>query len=474
MSKSLIFETLNDVKTLDCKKSSDGLMHLSGVFGVCGVKNNNQRIYEKSNYAKMVKMLQERINNEGCPGELEHPNSMNINLENISHKIESIDIDENGVVSGTITLLNTPKGKIAQAIVEGGLPLFISSRARGNVSKEGFVTLEELKTYDLVGTPGFSQAKMHLNEGQVAESICESCFYINEEDNDEKNQDNEMNEQLTEQINALTEKVKELEESLAERPTVEEIANGVQKWITEEYDVENRKWINETLIPQFKNELVSQIAEGTEKWVANEVSQVFEKWVTEEFAPEVEKWIVEEYSPEVEKWITEEYSGKLQEWIIEQYSPEIQNWMINEMAPEIQTWVDNKITESINEATNESKKNELDEIDNLIRVIESAGEKPKYSRKAILESKTNSDEPKYIQEMPAEKRAQWDMASDDIKETVMRRAKLYNLVNEQAIANFWEKVDFSTIKPTETVLENANDIQDEWEKNIRMRLRARR
>ena len=44
--KGLIFETLNEVKSMEMNKTNDGFMHLSGVFGVCGVKNNNQRIYE--------------------------------------------------------------------------------------------------------------------------------------------------------------------------------------------------------------------------------------------------------------------------------------------------------------------------------------------------------------------------------------------------------------------------------------------
>ena len=174
--KCLVFETLGKVSDMNLiKESNDGLTRLSGIFGVCGVKNQNNRIYSTKNYGLMVENLQKEITEGSVLGELEHPNSMNINLENVSHKIESIQMNEDGTITGTIVLLDTPKGRIAKAIAEASGSLYISSRGAGSIDNSGNVTLTTIKTYDLVGTPGFSQAKLKLNKGQTLESLCESA-----------------------------------------------------------------------------------------------------------------------------------------------------------------------------------------------------------------------------------------------------------------------------------------------------------
>ena len=444
MSKNcLIYETLNGVKEMSVKKDGD-LMTLSGVFGVCGVRNNNQRVYETSNYSKMVSEMKERIKNEGgIPGELEHPQVMNITLENVSHKITDINIDENGLVTGSITLLNTPKGKIAQAIVEGGLPL-------------------------LVGSPGFSQAKLNLNENQVAECINESAiYYITEKEQENTNENNiednmEMQE-LMEKFQALENRIEALEsenqelkdrlEEIDENKNefdLEKLANGIQNWIIEEYTPTVQEWLNE----HYAEDLKDQVMEEVEDSVDN--SELLEG---------IQNWIVEEFSPEIEKWCINEFAPGIQNWIVEEFSPEVENWL-NESYNE-------NVKEQISEAVASSKQNSLSAIDETLKVLESIDAvKPTYSRKSLITE--NADEPKFIQEMPADARVKWDLASNEVKESITRRAKLYNFVNEGAVERFWNAINFDEIKPVQNVYEGLETIEDEYERNIRAKLRASR
>jgi uncharacterized protein (UPF0335 family) len=481
----LIYETLNGVSDMQKVKKENGMMTLTGVFGVCGVRNNNKRVYETSNYAKMVQEMKSEIaKNNGIPGELEHPQTMNITLENISHKITDINIDENGLVTGSITLLNTPKGKIAQAIVEGGLPLFISSRATGQVdASSGNVTLERIATYDLVGSPGFSQARLKLNENQIAESICESVYYVTDKNDINENNtidDMEMKE-LLERFEALEQEVAELKEQNEELQMqvesansldVKRLADSIQKWIIEEYSPAIQDWIMEEFAPEheetiaenIKDEIIEESVEASKDMFVNEMADKIQEWVVEEFAPEVQNWVVEEFAPEV------------QNWCVESFAPGIQNWIINEYAPETEKWMNesfmSNIKDVISESINESKKNSLSSIDETLRVLESIEvTKPTYSRKAII-TENAADEPFFVREMPATARVKWEMASEGVKESITRRAKLYDFTNEGAVERFWSNIDFAEVKPVNNVYEGLETIVDERERGIRQQLRS--
>ena len=395
--KCLLYETLNNVQSMSVNESLENnkkVIRLSGVFGVCGVKNNNNRVYNKQNYGMMVEALQRQILESGCPGELEHPNSMNITLENVSHKIESIQMNQDGTITGTIRLLDTPKGKIAQSIVEGGLPLYISSRGAGSIDANGNVTLTTIKTYDLVGTPGFSQAKLSLAEGQTLECLNESAedgtgsvwAIISEDDllddssddnsskdkesNDKSSGDKETDEKkktekdsddkasdddksgekkddkkeknnkkvdMTEIFNAiksLEDKVTNLEAEL--HITKESLVNydAIEKWVVEEFGTDFKEQILEDVEDTFDDKISDQLNEWTENIAAG-----VQSWVCEEFAPEVQNWVCEEFAPEVQNWICEEFAPEVQNWVCEEFAPEVQNWVCEEFAPEVQNWI---------------------------------------------------------------------------------------------------------------------------------------
>ncbi len=394
----MVYETLGKVSDLQVLESATGKneVRLHGVFGVCGVRNNNRRVYNKQNYGMMVEALQNVIATEGCPGELEHPNTMNITLENVSHKIESIEMNEDGTITGTILLLNTPKGQIAKAIVEGGLPLYISSRGAGSIDEAGNVTLSTIKTYDLVGTPGFSQAKLSLKENQTYECLNESAedgnimFAIVEndefghdpnekkeekpadplnlggddskeesksddsdekkdDDSDEKkdgegegegddtNNDDDINmKDLKEAIDKLTEKVTSLEAELhVAKESLEPKYAAIEQWIKEEF------------APEFKKQTLTEMAKHVEGWICEEFAPEVQNWVTGEFAPEVQNWVCEEFAPEVQNWVTEEFAPEVQAWVTEEFAPEVQNWVTEEFAPVIEGWLGDEFTPSV-------------------------------------------------------------------------------------------------------------------------------
>ena len=482
MKQSYIYETLNDAKSMTIEKK-DGLMTLSGTFGVCGVRNNNSRVYETSNYKKMVEEMQGRIKKDGgIPGELEHPQYMNITLENISHKITDINIDENGVVSGTITLLNTPKGKIAQSIVEGGLPLFISSRAMGNVDpKTGAVTLERISTYDLVGTPGFSQARLHLNESQMVDfenkmnteghaevgndiytQISESSvYYVTEKENENKPEENNMDnkeileklaklDSLEERVNALEEENKTLKEQLENTPKfdLEKLTEGIQNWCINEFAPKIAGWVTEEFAPEHDADVV------------DETMDAFKTYLLNEAAPKIQTWVVEEFGGEVERWATTEFAQGIQAWVVEEYANEAQKWLTEHYAP--------KVEEQIANAISESKKNSLSSIDETLQLLEGMEVgKPVYkSAKSV-----NEDAPKYIQEMPESVRPLYEAATDEMKESINRRAKIYNFNNEGAIQRFWESIDFNAQPQVKNIYEGLEQIADERERAIRASFR---
>lgn len=151
---------------------------LEGVCAVFGQKNNNQRVYEKEEYLPHLEYLKEKIKTRQLVGDLDHPNSFEVTLKSASHIIQGLEHDGGDKVNIKLRILeNTPNGKIAKALIDGGVNISVSSRAAGQVLNEGKVKLHRIFTYDLVAEPGFTEAVLKKT---VNESLQENFGMITE------------------------------------------------------------------------------------------------------------------------------------------------------------------------------------------------------------------------------------------------------------------------------------------------------
>jgi hypothetical protein len=187
--KLLILE--RSTSNLNYKTDDDGSIVLEGVFTEIGVRNKNNRIYEEKEVLPHINELKEKVASSKLLGELDHPKDFDISLSNVSHVVEDLRYDENKKqVLGKIRLLNTSKGKEAQALVKDGIPLHISSRAAGTVDESGKVKIKKFFTYDLVADPGFENAELsRVNESYGFENDGSLIIYEMEENKTEDKKD---------------------------------------------------------------------------------------------------------------------------------------------------------------------------------------------------------------------------------------------------------------------------------------------
>ena len=133
-------------------------MFMEGIFVQGNVKNANQRVYPVNEIANAVESVQKKID-EGFPvlGECDHPPELTVNVDRVSHIIESMWMDgPNGY--GKLKIVPTPMGNIIRTLIESGATLGVSSRGSGEVDPNGEVKNFELVTGDLVAQPSAPEA----------------------------------------------------------------------------------------------------------------------------------------------------------------------------------------------------------------------------------------------------------------------------------------------------------------------------
>ena len=159
MKSQLLIEQLTPIQAglMEMHDSAKNI-YLNGILMQADVRNGNKRVYPLEEISRAVESIQQRIT-EGhfIMGELNHPDSLSIDLSRVSHAITEIKMDGANAV-GKFKILNTPMGNIAKGLLEGGIKLGVSSRGTGNVTNEGFVSDFNFVTVDIVATPSAPNA----------------------------------------------------------------------------------------------------------------------------------------------------------------------------------------------------------------------------------------------------------------------------------------------------------------------------
>ena len=139
--------------------TNDGKLIVKGVLQRAEAKNQNGRVYPKELLMREAKKYTENfIQQKRALGELDHPDSSVVNLQNASHNVMEMHFNGNDLV-GTVEVLGTPSGNILKELFKSGIKLGISSRGLGSVETIGESGAQEVQpdfeliAFDFVSNP---------------------------------------------------------------------------------------------------------------------------------------------------------------------------------------------------------------------------------------------------------------------------------------------------------------------------------
>lgn len=157
MSRQTLVEhiqpSMASIEVLTEGTSDDPCMYLEGVAIQGDVRNRNERVYPLDEIKRAVQDMQSRIEENGpIAGECDHPDNLTTSLQNTSHIIESIRLeDKNGIAR--FKIMPFGYGEVVQGLIKHGLKVGVSSRGSGSVDDEGRVSDFEIHTIDMVANP---------------------------------------------------------------------------------------------------------------------------------------------------------------------------------------------------------------------------------------------------------------------------------------------------------------------------------
>ena len=164
-------------------KGNNGKLIVKGVLQRAESKNQNGRIYPKEILVREAKKYtDEFINQRRAMGELDHPESSVVNLQNVSHNVKEMHFEGDNLM-GTVEVLGTPSGNILKELFKSGIKLGISSRGMGSVEAVNEGEAQEVQpdfeliAFDFVSNPSTHGAFLHptnesINESKIVGRTC--------------------------------------------------------------------------------------------------------------------------------------------------------------------------------------------------------------------------------------------------------------------------------------------------------------
>lgn len=116
--------------------------------------NKNDRIYILEDVEKCIPEFLQMIQNNvvyGCFSKdvnIDNVDNINTHLNNVSHMIRDVNI-ENNILNIEIEVLDTPKGKILQYMIDNDIYFNLSPACFGSVVNK-YVYMEKLITFNIV------------------------------------------------------------------------------------------------------------------------------------------------------------------------------------------------------------------------------------------------------------------------------------------------------------------------------------
>ena len=179
MAKKLLVSTMpfefSPEQISESIEKNSGKLLVRGILQKASEQNQNGRVYERSLLEREAGKYQEMINDRRALGELDHPESSVVNLQNVSHNVTKMWWEGDNLL-GDVEVLGTPAGNILKELFKSGITLGISSRGMGTTREHQGKTMVnddfELVAFDFVSNPSTRGA--FLEPVNINESVSDT------------------------------------------------------------------------------------------------------------------------------------------------------------------------------------------------------------------------------------------------------------------------------------------------------------